>query len=94
MNHADNECLNAMMLNTDKNIIKLLLQAGADINMVDNAGNTVLHYVLKNYNEVTARYLIKKGADYNRANNEGVTAVQIAVEKGMNRVLELMTDFQ
>ena len=62
--------------------------------MVDNAGNTVLHYVLKNYNEVTARYLIKKGADYNRANNEGVTPVQIAVEKGMNRVLELMTDIQ
>lgn len=36
--------------------------------------------------------MIRKGADYNRPNNEGETPVQIAVEKGMDTVLELMTD--
>lgn len=81
-----------MMLHTGKDIIKALLKAGADINLTDKDGNTALHYALKDYSESTARFLIKKGADYNCPNNDGETPVQIAVEKGFDAVLELMTD--
>lgn len=77
-----------------KDTVKELVRAGADINMADNDGNTVLHYVLKYGSQEIARFLIKKGADYNRANNKGETPVQIAVEKGYDTVLELMTDIQ
>lgn len=94
VNHVDNNGMTALMLNTDKDMAKELLRAGADINLADHQGNTALHYVLKQGSVENARYLIKKGADYNRANNQGVTPVQIAVEKGYDTVLELMTDIQ
>lgn len=94
IDHADNEGRTLMMLDADKDTIKELLRAGADMNMADNEGNTVLHNVLKNGNVEIARYLIKKGADYNHPNNQGETPVQIAVEKGFNTVLELMTDIK
>lgn len=83
-----------MMLLSDKDMLKELIRAGADIHMADREGNTVLHYVLKNGDGETARYLIKKGADYNRPNNSGETPAQLAVERGLETVLELMTDIK
>ncbi len=94
VNHADNNGITALMLYPSKDISKELIKAGADIHMADSDGNTALHYALKERTREDARYLIKKGADYNRANNQGVTPVQIAVEKGYDTVLELMTDIQ
>ena len=94
VNHADNEGQTLMMLDTDKDTIKELLCAGADIDMADNDGNTALYYVLKDGNVEAARYLIKKGADYNHLNNRGETPVQIAVENGYDTVLDLMTDIR
>lgn len=94
VNHADNEGQTLLMLSINKDTMKELLRAGADVNAADNEGNTVLHYTLKDGNVEKARYLIKKGADYNHRNNEGETPVQIAVEKGFDTVLELMTDIK
>lgn len=98
INHTDNNGMTAMMLNADnhcsKDTIKELIRSGADINQADNNGNTVLHYTLRYGNAETARFLIKKGADYNRANNREETPVQLAVEKGCDTVLELMTDIE
>ena len=92
VNHRDNNGMTALMLYSDKEMIKELLLAGADLTLADREGNTALHHALKGYNTGTARYLIRKGADYNRPNNCGETPAQIAVEKGEEDVLELMTD--
>ncbi len=98
VNAVDNVGNTALLLNTKnmcfKDIIKELVRAGADINMSDNEGNTALYHALKYGNQEAARFLIKKGADYNHVNNKGVTPVQVAVEKGYDTVLELMTDIQ
>lgn len=96
VNAADNDGNTALILNTKeqcyKEVIKELVRAGADVNLADNAGNTALYYALKYGSQEAARFLIKKGADYNHANNKGESPVQLAVEKGYDTVLELMTD--
>lgn len=71
-------------------VLKPMVKAGLDLNARNKDGNTVLHLALKNRNAEEARYLIKKGADYNIANEKQVTPMQIAVEQGLEEVLELM----
>ena len=92
LNHADHVGRTAIMQIMDKDIIKELIRAGAQINAADNTGNTALHYALENGALEEARFLIKKGADYNRPNNKGKTPAQLAAEKGFDTVLDLMTD--
>lgn len=71
-------------------IIKELLNAGADIDAQDNEGNTALIIECKQGSEKEARLLIRKGADSNIKNKEGKSAADIAAEKGLADVLELM----
>lgn len=76
----------------DREVMKLLLQAGADINARNQEGNSALIYALKHGYLELARYLIKKGADYNIINEKGETPASIAQEEGYDVVLELMTN--
>lgn len=94
VNRTDNNGMTAMMLYPDKDLIKELLRAGADIHLADKEGNTALHHALKECHESAARFLVKKGANYNCPNNEGETPVQIAAEGGFDMVLDLMTDIE
>lgn len=77
-----------------KGVVKELFRAGVDVNGENRDGNTALHFALRYGDQESAIFLIKKGADYNHANNAGVTPAQLAVEKGYDTVLELMTDIQ
>lgn len=72
----------------------MMLNAGADINARNSDGNSLLFFVLKKGDCELARYLIKKGAEYNITNEKGETPVTIAVEKGYDVVLDLMTDIK
>lgn len=90
VNRANRQAQTLMMLRTDKDTVKELLRAGADLNKADNHGNTALHYALESGNAETACYLIRKGADYSRANNQGRTPGQMATEAGYDSVLALM----
>ncbi len=96
VNHTDHNGNTALILNAAnqcyQGVIKELISAGADVNAIDGEGNSALFYALKYGDKASARYLIKKGADYNKTNRQGISPVQIAVEKGYDTVLELMSD--
>jgi ankyrin repeat protein len=86
----------ALMMGTDVDTVKLLLAAGADVHVVNDAGDTCLHAAVRH--KPTAPVLcllIKAGAKLHAVNHKGKTAAQIAhvgndlIEQLLNRARTL-----
>jgi len=62
------------------NICNILIDAGADINVCDHAGNTPLHLTVQGYGEKmpVVELLLRRGADVNATNEDGFTPVMLA----------------
>lgn len=76
----------------DIEIVKLLLENGADVNARDISGITVLMHVSRyGYTEI-AKMLIEKGADVNAKDNEGRTALIQASGKGHKETAKLLIE--
>lgn len=77
-------------LNLD--LIKLLLEAKADIQATDDQGNTVLHVCAVQADSPTLReiikYLVKQEADLTKINSAGQTVYQIASSKALAGYIE------
>lgn len=75
------------------NIIKLLLNAGVDIDIRDSfGGNTPLIYAIeKKYTEVV-KLLIEYGADVNYENKKGKKPLNYAISSGKNEIIKLLVD--
>ena len=98
VDHCDNYGNTPLMEQADgnrvKDILKLLLSEGADINARNEDGESALIYLIKHWDVELARFFIKKGADYNIVNSRNETPASLCIEKGMEEVLELMTDIK
>ena len=67
--------------NGDREIVKLLLNAGSDINSQNNSGTTALMEATWNEDPRLVEILLNAGADVNIANYSGSTPVDIANSK-------------
>lgn len=65
--------------NDNSDIIKLLLNAGADINYQNKDGNTALMLAIKKTDTKSTYTLLEYGADIDIKNKEGKTALDFAV---------------
>uniref|UniRef100_A0A7I4BW69 Uncharacterized protein n=1 Tax=Physcomitrium patens TaxID=3218 RepID=A0A7I4BW69_PHYPA len=64
------------------NLVELLLQHGAQVDIVDSFGRTSLHHcILKGRNEC-AKLLLTRGSKPGALDNTGKTPLELAVEKG------------
>lgn len=74
-------------------IIKLLLERGAEINGLNSAQQTVLH-LLAILDEVDLfNFFIERGADPSICDNQGKTALDLAVENESKAVIGLLNEY-
>ncbi|XP_053546518.1 E3 ubiquitin-protein ligase MIB2 isoform X2 [Bombina bombina] len=71
-------------------VIKILLQANANINLQDDEGDSALHYAAYGNQAVVVRLLLVKGANGELLNNARCTALYIAVNKGFTEVAQAL----
>jgi ankyrin repeat protein len=99
VNNSDVEGRTALMLGTyegEIEIIKLLVEAGADVNARDNKGKTVLMYAIEGYAGDEAeniKYLIEKGADVFARNAEGKSILKLALEEENEEIIKLLKSY-
>ena len=80
-------------------LVNLLLNHGANVNIVDASGNTALHHVISNFrqNSVflhgTVSTLLQAGANVNISNGNGETSLYLAVEKALVVFVEDMLSY-
>ena len=84
--YYDNMCPIHKSFITDFELVKLLLNHGADINALDIYHNTVLHLAVDDKAGENVDYLLKHGAKTNIQNIFGLTPLLIASLKGFYRI--------
>jgi uncharacterized protein len=73
----------ALMMCSDVDTVKVLIAAGADVYVTNEAGDTCLHVAAThNWKAPMLCLLIKAGADLHTVNNAGKTAAQLAHDRG------------
>ncbi|MCG8097488.1 MAG: ankyrin repeat domain-containing protein, partial [Candidatus Thiodiazotropha taylori] len=70
--------------------VKLLLEAGADVNLADSDGVTPLMEAARTGSGEIVTLLLQHNADKTNKDNEGHTAADIAVKKKHNKVSGLL----
>lgn len=70
------------------NIIQLLINTGADVDMQDRMGQTALMNAAANYYLDPIKVLMNSGADLELTDNNGQTALMIAVMNGNFSIVE------
>ena len=77
----------------NKNVLKMLLDGGAQPDKEDDEGRTPLHYAVLHswhYREEKVKLLLERGADRHKADKWGKTPLQLATEKGYKDVAQLL----
>jgi len=78
----------------DLSIIKVMVEAGFDVNACDPYGNSPLHDIVASKNKTDkldkVKYIISAGADVNLQNNKGFSALHMAVEQNETAVVEYL----
>lgn len=76
-----------------KDMVRLLLEKGADINVKDYAGKTAFFYSIhKKVRTPIFDMLLEKGAEYDITDNSGMTSLMQAVQSGNVEIAGLMIE--
>ncbi len=78
--------------NGDVELVKLLLDRGAEINAATQDGWTALHFACLRGDEGLVKLLLDRGVDVNTKTTSGVSALSIATSEGDREIVELLLD--
>lgn len=85
-NHTNSYALSWAAEAVDLKIVKLLLDAGANVDLIEKTGDTVLHVVVSNLATVDIqrskilKLLIPLAADINHKNKENLTPLEVLID--------------
>src|SRR5450755_4025192 len=82
--------INAAAASRNLEVVKLVLQAGANPDAQQQAGYTALHEAAVNNNVELAGALLKAGADPGVRSDAGLTPADMAREKGHKEIAEML----
>ncbi|KAL5610415.1 hypothetical protein FOBRF1_006532 [Fusarium oxysporum] len=81
-----------LVRNGNIEVVKMLLEKGADAAAVTKDGRTPLHEALKNGHSQIAKVLIEKGADARTADNYGSTPLYLALQNGHLEIAKVLIE--
>ncbi|XP_067423319.1 E3 ubiquitin-protein ligase MIB2 isoform X2 [Emydura macquarii macquarii] len=73
-------------------VVKILLQANASIDLRDEEGDAALHYAAFGNQAEVARVLVSQGANTDLLNNAKCTALYVAVNKGFTEIVRILCE--
>jgi hypothetical protein len=73
-------------------VIKVLVEHGANVNLINNRLQTCLHLVAMEGYDMLANYLLLKGCSVNATDINGDTAAHIATRQGHLSVIQVLTN--
>ena len=79
INHKSRQGNTPLHMTSDIEIVKMLVEAGADINALNNNGDTP---IMSHYSD-KIKYLVSKGADLTIKNKEGKTIYDLVEDKSI-----------
>ncbi|PGH09567.1 hypothetical protein GX51_00673 [Blastomyces parvus] len=91
--NSDNHTTSELILDTprsDQQMLRFLLERGADVNIQDHKGCTALSLAARRDDLPAVRLLLEQGADVNIQDREGYTALSLAAWKGDLPVIKLL----
>ena len=95
MNHRDKEKKTALQLAASKGhlpIVKVLFDAGADINSQDIYGISPLMWVVEEAKIEVISFLVEHGADLNLQRANGLTALMSTWAGGREKAVEILLE--
>ena len=75
-----------------KDIVKVLIKAGANVNELDGDGFALIHYLASTENKTMVELFIEVGATVNVKSNEGKTPLMRAVQSKNRDIVEILID--
>ena len=84
--------LEAVLYNASLDIVRLLVDKGADVNKGMNIGWKPIHFAVKNGNANVVKLLLDRGADINVLNPYKKTPLKMAEEKGSTVIARMLRE--
>jgi uncharacterized protein len=71
-------------------VVKMILDAGADINAVNDQENTAVHLAAQRGSDKVVQYLVSRGAKLDLKNKQGKTPVEVAPKRTAELIAKLL----
>ena len=86
------EALHTAISEGDSEMVRILVEGGADVDARNNFGEPALHAAIDGENREMVRILVAGGADVDAKNSFGETALHRAILKGDSDLVRMLVD--